>query len=202
MHEFLEEVAKETLSPEELRELLRRLAVTEFGGPEQTHLSDVAEATSTSVETLGRMLAQIRGETLEAWRNRFESTLASHQERLASLERDRDSVQQLTDPVRLYEQVEEGRRRKTHAGVAAAVAAFAVALVIFQVNAIPKRAVPASPWQSPHETISFNGHEFGYTSSGEWAEVGPGDKPMPVTHKEDALTAESIYLRDHGNVSR
>lgn len=76
MNDFLHELGSMELAPEETREILRRLAVDEFGGADVSRVRDVAEAADTPINTVARILAELRGETLATWKAQIETRLA------------------------------------------------------------------------------------------------------------------------------
>ena len=75
----LEEIAAEELTPAEVREVLTRLAVSEFGGSDQATVAAVAEVVGTSPLVVGRLLAEIRHRSLD---ERFGSRLRENETRL------------------------------------------------------------------------------------------------------------------------
>lgn len=77
MNDFLDELGAMELAPEETREILRRLAVEEFGGAEAFRVRDVAEVAEAPIQTVARILAELRGETLHAWKAQIETRLAA-----------------------------------------------------------------------------------------------------------------------------
>jgi hypothetical protein len=64
-HEIdLEELAREELTNEEVREILERLSVAEFAGGDHPTLRDVSEATGVDLLAVGKILREIRQENL------------------------------------------------------------------------------------------------------------------------------------------
>lgn len=163
IHDFAEEVAAEPLQVGELARLLRRLALEEFGGAELPYVRDVAEMAQMSPEAVGRILADLRGESFDAWRARFESRLDQHGQRLASLElRQPDSL----DPERLYDFVEEGKRRREQQSGLGLTIALALLSGFCLINplcsGISKTSGPQSgQWLQPKVVHKENGHYFG-----------------------------------------
>ncbi len=96
----LEEIATEELTPAEVREVLTRLAVNEFGGDDQATVATVAEVAGTSALVVGRLLAEIRHRSLD---ERFGSRLREYETRLVetqaevsklkAVKREDDSIQ-------------------------------------------------------------------------------------------------------------
>lgn len=78
MNDYLSELAQTEVSPEETRQILQRLAFEEFGGSENSRLGEIAEVTGASPEAIGRILADIRGESEDEWRQGIESRLDLH----------------------------------------------------------------------------------------------------------------------------
>ena len=84
MHELeLEALAREELTPAELRALLERIGQAELGGSDAPTVGAVAEATGKAALEVGEMLASLRGED---FRRRFEHVLSNHEGRLRRLE--------------------------------------------------------------------------------------------------------------------
>lgn len=84
MHELeLEALAREELTPAELRVLLERIGQAELGGSDAPTVAAVAEATGLGTADVGSMLAALRGED---FRRRFEHVLSNHEGRLRRLE--------------------------------------------------------------------------------------------------------------------
>lgn len=94
----LESLAREELSDSELRELMERLAASEFGVPERSTVGDVCELTETSPVVVGRILADIRQTSFEelylshvqALNRRLDSheeEMRRHRDRLEDLDR-------------------------------------------------------------------------------------------------------------------
>jgi len=75
MNDHLSDIANLELNPEEVRTILRRLAIDEFGGSENSRVRDVAELSGTSPEVIARILIEIRSEHHEDWKRRVEATL-------------------------------------------------------------------------------------------------------------------------------
>ena len=71
----LEAISREELSATELREVLQRLSVKEFGGSERPTVAAVSEATGASCEAIGRILAEIRQQNLH---DLFGKTISQH----------------------------------------------------------------------------------------------------------------------------
>jgi hypothetical protein len=80
------EVLREPVSEAESRQLLDRLAVSEFGGSGESTLGDVCEASGATPLVIGRMLAEIRGKTWEQLfgqkLNALERKLRTHDDQL------------------------------------------------------------------------------------------------------------------------
>lgn len=135
MNDFLEQLAHEEVHPAEVREILRRLAIAEFGGPEHATIADVAEASGTSPETIGRILADIRGTSWTQWRHTIETTLAAQSNRIRQLElTKRPTAAPFINDVELYERVERGRREKlseTSPGLLILIPIIVLALIVF-----------------------------------------------------------------------
>lgn len=97
------------LSEGETREVLLRLAYDEFQSGARTRISDIAELTGVPVDAIGRMVADIRGESWSDWRTRIESTMADHSVRLLSIEARPPAVTAPIDDGELFDRVERGR---------------------------------------------------------------------------------------------
>ena len=82
--EQMRQLMSERLTKEEVREILTRLGAQEFGGPEESTLADVVEATDANPVTVARILADIRKED---WEERIGFILDDYAERLELLER-------------------------------------------------------------------------------------------------------------------
>lgn len=87
MNERLEDIASLNVSPDETREILRRLADDEFGGAGMAKVQDLAEVSGVPVETIARIVAQIREESDLAWRQDVEAKIAKQERRLAAISR-------------------------------------------------------------------------------------------------------------------
>lgn len=83
MNEFLDDLADVELSPEETREVLRRLAVEEFGGTANTRIRDIAELSSVGPEAIARIVAELRGNA--GWRNDVDARLRKQNEVIEDL---------------------------------------------------------------------------------------------------------------------
>lgn len=81
--ETSEELLNEEVTPDELREILRRLGQREFGGSPNSTIRDIAEGTSADPLVIGRILAEIRNETLQ---KRFGLKIEEHEERIEKIE--------------------------------------------------------------------------------------------------------------------
>jgi hypothetical protein len=77
------ELLAERLSAIEVSELLERLGNASLGGPEESTVGAVIEATGASPLEVGRLLAEIRQENLE---RRFSETFDDHEDRIERLE--------------------------------------------------------------------------------------------------------------------
>lgn len=195
MHDFSEEVASETLRPGELRALLDRLAIQEFGAPDEVRVRDVAEMAQMTPEAVGRILADLRGESFEAWRARFEATLDQHGKRIEYLEKSPPVIPHI-DPETLYDIVKEGERRKNNRNsLTSFVVTVLVILVVFGFCALSSLFMdarssgpggPSGEWATPKMVHRMNGHYFGYDSNGIWCEADAGGKPGPIVHQVDS----------------
>ena len=139
------ELLAEPLSDEEVRDLLERLGSKEFGGPENATVGAVVEATGSSVETVGNLLALIRKEDFE---EKFGLKLEEHEERIDTLENHaRQAVRTVhgqethvrrdphLDPYqqRALERLAEEERQREALGPIAAVVACVMVLVFLVV---------------------------------------------------------------------
>lgn len=81
----LEALSREELTGPELREVLKRLSVAEFGGSDHPTVAAVCEATGASPLVVGRILAAIREERLQEV---FGRRLSRHEEILEEQQQD------------------------------------------------------------------------------------------------------------------
>jgi len=70
---FSSEIANETVTDAELKVLLHRLSAADLGGSDLPRIKDIAEATNQTPEAVALLLAEMRGETSEEWRQAFQS---------------------------------------------------------------------------------------------------------------------------------
>lgn len=85
----LEQLAREPVSPQELRTLLERLGSQELGGPEEPDVRAVSEATGVPVEAIGRILADIRRKELH---DRYGRDIERHERDIRRLELTTDQI--------------------------------------------------------------------------------------------------------------
>lgn len=197
MNEFQEELGQIEVEPDEVREILRRLAFAEYGGPEQTRVADIAETTGTPPETIGRILADIRGTPWEEWRERIDATITHHEERIETLETRPASVDQLDD-VELYERVLKGKRAAQ--GPMWPVSIFGFIMLAGFVIALANKN--AGPHYDPHQwypgltQVGVNGRNYGYNGACVLSEATLGGAPVPVTEQHEA-EAEMAMMNVH-----
>src|SRR6476659_6924458 len=86
----VEQLRAESLTDQEVHELLERLGAKEFGGAENATIGAVAEATGNEPEAIGRLLAEIRKEDFE---KRFGLQLGEHEARIETLEERTERLQ-------------------------------------------------------------------------------------------------------------
>lgn len=77
----VDELLKEAVTDDEVREILERLSVHDGGGSDYATVAAISETTGVPPEAIGRMLAEIRQTNLE---ERFGSELLAHEKRLES----------------------------------------------------------------------------------------------------------------------
>lgn len=118
------DLSQESLSDAEVHELLRRLSVEQFEAPKAT-LGDVAEATNVEVDTLARILAEIRQIT---YQDLIGNRLDHHETLLNEHERKLKRLGRLADPVSAYS-FDAGVRRESFFAIAVFVAALVIAAV-------------------------------------------------------------------------
>lgn len=206
MNDFLEQLAREEVNPAEVREILGRLAIAEFGGPEHATIADVAEASGTSPETIGRILADIRGTSWTQWRHTIEAALAEQSTRIRQLElTKRPPAAPFINDVELYERVERGRREK-HSEASAAtlilIPVIVLTFIVFGACGGPQKTLVTAPtvhsdpfltrdWHVSASRTTVNGHMFGYDQGCVWSERGNDGKPGPILHTSDADSARA-----------
>lgn len=78
-----DELLKQEVTDEELRELLERLGEREFCLAPAATIGDIAEAASVDPSEIGRLLAEIRKEN---WEDRFGIRLTDHEKRIETIE--------------------------------------------------------------------------------------------------------------------
>lgn len=146
MNDRLSELANLELSREETREILRRLAIDEFGGSEHPRVGDIAELAGTPPEVIGRMLADMRGETNAGWKVQVEDVLDRHSKDIERLRQAAERAAYVSD----YEVRDRLERERGHKATFRpftkkereriltflAFAAFAIAFLYFFLSAI------------------------------------------------------------------
>lgn len=191
MNDFLEQLSAETLEPSEVRSVLERLALDEFGGEDHPTIGDVAEAASTSPEAVGRILAQIRGTTLEAWRSQFEQRLDSHDERLRKLESKSTSVIPTfigTKPT--YRQPEAGTEKETRVVAWVGIAIVVVSAIAWFNNQFA--SVQVLEWRNGGGRVGSGGYTFGFDEGCNWSEETAMGRPGPIVHQAEANDARRL----------
>lgn len=197
MNDFYDELAKEELSGDELRQVLQRLAREELGGSDLPTIGSVSEATGANGETIGRILANLRGAEWEAWRTRFESTAREHKQRLEALEAKPKSAAEMTDD-ELYERVRRVNFEKQ--GIYGFVIALILgpAMIIGFMIALNRPKHPSTSWY-PGKTIQVNGKTFGYDGQCNWSQARADGTPGPVVDTYNGEKAEDeLILRGGG----
>lgn len=96
-NDFLDDLSAKELSAEETRQVLRRLAQDEFAVTDRATVADLAELTGVRTESIGRILAELRGETWAEWRESvdakyLEAAATQDPTSLGSRLRDRERV--------------------------------------------------------------------------------------------------------------
>lgn len=196
MNDFLEELARVELSPEEVREVLRRFAAEEFQTSNRATVLDVAEATGANPEAVMRVLAELRGKPWLEWKREIESSIREHSRRLKALESiSRKAPARAESDVELYERVERGRREKHAAGNAIAIVAAVITLgVVFSV-ASGRGGYPADEWYPGISRVGANGGPmYGYNGQCVWSEEQHDGKPGPITNRQAADEAMMSIL--------
>ena len=197
MHEFAEEVADEQIRPEELRALLERLTLSQVGGPENPRVRDVAELAGLSPDSVGRVLAEIRGETIEQWRARFEAALSQHGDRLSALEA---LTSHELNPVRLYDLAKEGERVREKQSTLAMLLVLGTLTCYCLFGSMCSGGIrsigpQSDQWSDPKMVFKGNGHWFGYDKNQNWSEAGSNGKPGPIVHQADSEIAKTQMSR-------
>lgn len=191
MNDFLEQLAAEPLEPSEVRLILERLAVEEFGGPDRPTIGEVAEVGNTSPEAVGRILAQIRGTTLESWKRSFEGRLDGHDERLRRLESAKQTVTPSfagLKPTYRQPKIELSTDRLIISSVAGIIVVIALVVWIRGVSGSPG----SERWRDGVARIGSGGHMFGYDEGCNWSEETSQGLPGPIIHEADARDAENM----------
>ena len=192
MNDFYEDLARKELSQEELRDMLHRLAREELGGSDLPTVGSVAEATGATQETIGRILADLRGEQWDAWRSQFESTTQEHKQRIEALEAKPKSPAELTDD-ELYERVRRVNFEKQ--GVYGLIIALILgpAMIIGFMIALSRPKYPSTSWY-PGKTIQVNGKTFGYDGQCNWSQARADGTPGPVLDTYTGEKAETELI--------
>lgn len=202
MNDFLEELARLEIEPEEVREILRRLAREEFQMSDKATVLDVAEATSSTPETIGRILADIRGKPWAEWKREIELSIQDHARRLQLLEAERESE---ASDIELYERVERGRVEKQREGsrsIGGAIALLFSMMVVGMLAKSCKPGYPADTWYpgTPRSGSGQGSKMYGFNGACVWSEEGPDGKPRPITNKQDADQAMIHALSIQGQL--
>lgn len=91
-NDFLDDLSAKELSAEETRQVLRRLVQDEFAVTDRATVADLAELTGVRTESIGRTLAELRGETWAEWRENLEAAATQDPTSLGSRLRDSERV--------------------------------------------------------------------------------------------------------------
>lgn len=206
-HEF--ELSREELSAGEVREILDRLGQDEMGGPDVARVRDVAEATGTSVQTIGRILADIRKED---WEDKFgkrqsvlETTVDEHSKKLQRhgelLERVKEPSESVlgkhTDE-EIYEAVQNVEREKRRAQLPALVATL-IGMGFFFLILHSCLNPPANSLSRSREGVGygFDGYDHRW-QNGRWESRPQGTNEPFQYDAGRAAEAESF----HGHLRR
>ncbi|CAN5393859.1 hypothetical protein BH11ARM1_BH11ARM1_16480 [soil metagenome] len=207
MQDFSTEIANERVTSSELTEILSRLSAADLGGSDLSKISDIAEATNQSAETVAILLAEIRGETVDQWRQVFQAQLARHEQRLNSIDGNRP-LTNMPPAIRItYPPSRPLRATAFDKFIARNMPAIMMICVATIFVCIPLMAIldgqnqgassgPAAvihDWNQPERTSTINDHKFGYDESGTWSEEREDGFVGPIKHPADSKRAKQVY---------
>jgi hypothetical protein len=179
------ELLGERLSDAEVRELLERLGDESLGGPEEPTVGAVIEATGASPLEVGRLLAEIRQESLE---RRFSETFDDHEGRIEKLELTgvRTSQAREFDPEKrqILEELAAVEQRKRSGGpigvVLILVALLAMGVFLTNTSQAVRRVSPSGFGMTDPQT----GVEMSRTMNGAYRVQGPNGLNREATPEE------------------
>lgn len=203
MNDFLEELARVELTPDEVRAVLRRFAAEEFQTSEKATVLDVSEATGANPEAVMRVLAELRGKPWLEWKREIESSIREHSRRLKALESiSRNAPTRAESDVELYERVERGRQEKHAGATAISIGLAVITLIIALAMASPRSPrYPADQWYPGITQTSISGGpSYGFNGQCVWSEEQPNGKPGPITNTQAADEAMMRLTMSQGSL--
>jgi hypothetical protein len=204
----IEELRAESLTDQEVHELLERIGARDFGGAENSTIGAVAEATGKDPEAIGRLLADIRKEDFE---KRFGLQLGEHESRIETLEERTARLQRLEagpdaqsthhQSIDLYAQVAldrlADRERQREALRPVAIVLAIVMLLVFVIMVGKRGPRPGSPdWHRPTVSTQIGDGQLTMDDVGNvWVQKNDGTRRDPTDEeKQRALEMSSAFI--------